>query len=126
MAKAIEDLLVPLGFSMPQPDRDVTGGYFIWLSLPDGVKGSQLVQRCQEEENLVISPGSAFEVPGDDAVSFANNVRLCFAWEDKWKLREGVRRIAVVAKRLLDRGDDGNEGYVVVEKGDEDRLQAFK
>ncbi|CAK3804442.1 related to aminotransferase [Lecanosticta acicola] len=126
MAKAIEDHLLPLGFSMPQPNRDVIGGYFIWLGLPADLKGHELVQKCQDGENLIVSPGSAFEVPGDESISFASNVRLCFAWEDEWKLREGVKRIGKVAKRLLERGDDGSEDYVVVENGDEDRLQASK
>jgi DNA-binding transcriptional MocR family regulator len=55
MVKAINRELVPLGVRMPQTDRDVVGGYFIWLTLPDPLKGAVLAQRAKEEENIVVA-----------------------------------------------------------------------
>jgi len=55
MVEAIEKELVPLGVRMPQADRDVVGGYFIWLTLPEPLKGAVLAQRAKEEENVVVA-----------------------------------------------------------------------
>ncbi|KAK4631913.1 hypothetical protein CLAFUW4_03544 [Fulvia fulva] len=125
MAKAAKEHLLPLGFSLSQPDRDVVGGYFIWLGLPHEIKAIELTKRCQEAEALIIAPGSIFEVPADDSAKFEHDIRLCFAFEDEPKLREGVRRISVVAKKLL-AGAHSTGDYVMVPKAeDEDRLQNF-
>lgn len=55
MALAIQRELVPLGARMPQTDRRVVGGYFIWVTLPPGLKSVAVVQRAQEEENVVVA-----------------------------------------------------------------------
>jgi DNA-binding transcriptional MocR family regulator len=55
MIKAINDLLVPLGVRLPQTDREIVGGYFIWLTLPDGMEGGALVERAREDENVVVA-----------------------------------------------------------------------
>lgn len=55
MIKAINDLLVPLGVRLPQTDRDIVGGYFIWLTLPDGMDCNILVERAREDENVVVA-----------------------------------------------------------------------
>lgn len=119
LLRAIQSHLLPLGFTIPQPDRDVAGGYFAWLGLPIEIQAEELAVRCQEDENLVIAPGKIFEIPGDDAARFDRSVRLCFAWEEEWKLQEGVKRIGVVAKKMLDEPGASGE-YVVVEKGKDD------
>jgi hypothetical protein len=56
MIAAINKFLVPLGVGVPQTDRDVVGGYFIWLTLPNGLKGAVVAQRAKEDENVVVSP----------------------------------------------------------------------
>lgn len=55
MVKAINNLLVPLGVRLPQTDREIVGGYFIWLTLPDGMEGGALVERAREDENVVVA-----------------------------------------------------------------------
>ncbi|KAK4506054.1 hypothetical protein PRZ48_004019 [Zasmidium cellare] len=124
MASAIKEHLLPLGFTMPQPDREVVGGYFIWLGLPETLNAEELTQRCQDEESLIIAPGRIFEVPGDESLRFERSVRLCFASEEEGMLGEGVRRMGGVARRMLERGDGE---YVVVERGnrDDSKLQGF-
>lgn len=59
MIKAINDLLVPLGVRLPQTEREVVGGYFIWLTLPDGMEGGALAERAREDENVVVAQVSA-------------------------------------------------------------------
>ncbi|KAF1980520.1 PLP-dependent transferase [Bimuria novae-zelandiae CBS 107.79] len=104
MVTAINRELIPLGARLPQTDRDVVGGYFIWLTLPSGLKSAVVVQRAQEEENVVI-----FEVPGDtEHAHFENDIsRLCFAWEDEDVLAEGIERLARVIRTLQSEQKDG-------------------
>lgn len=55
MVQAIDKELVPLGVRMPQMDREVVGGYFIWLTLPSPLKGAVFAQRAKDEENVVVA-----------------------------------------------------------------------
>src|SRR5271154_2058697 len=67
MLQAIQQDLLPLGVTMPQTDRNVAGGYFIWLTLPNGLSAEALAKRTLSEESLVIAPGPLFKVQGEDS-----------------------------------------------------------
>lgn len=100
MVEAIRYHLVPLGAKLPQEDREVVGGYFIWVTLP--VKAATLAKRAKEVENLIVAEGTIFEVPGDrEVANFSNEIRLCFAWEDEERLAEGIERLASLVKLML-------------------------
>ncbi|KAF2756894.1 PLP-dependent transferase [Pseudovirgaria hyperparasitica] len=106
MLAAIQTYLLPLGVALPQTDREVVGGYFIWLTLPHKLDSDELVKRATEEENLVVAGGRLFEVPGDTQnADFSNDIRLCFAWEDEDRLREGIERLATVIRGMLKGGN---------------------
>ena len=96
MVSAINKELIPLGARLPQMGRRTVGGYFVWLTLPAGLKSDVVAQRAQEEENVVVaqvgtalshthtSPahlfaqGQIFEVPGDNkhaGTRFDNDIR---------------------------------------------------
>ncbi|KAK3671300.1 Valine--pyruvate aminotransferase [Recurvomyces mirabilis] len=116
LLEAITTHLVPLGFSLPQPNRKVVGGYFVWLSLPPKMSAAELTQRCREEENVIVAPGTIFEVPGDreGRLGFDGHVRLCFAWEEEINLARGVRGMARVAGAMLEelsRGGGSAPGF---------------
>jgi DNA-binding transcriptional MocR family regulator len=68
VVEVIDKELIPLGVRLPQTDRDVVGGYFIWLTLPESVQGAVLAQRAKDEENLVVAQvsteGSSHPNPG--------------------------------------------------------------
>jgi DNA-binding transcriptional MocR family regulator len=55
MVEAIHKQLIPLGVRLPQMDREIVGGYFIWLTLPSPLKGAELAQRAKEDENVVVA-----------------------------------------------------------------------
>lgn len=126
LMKAVDAHLIPLGFTLPQPERKVVGGYFVWLEIPAPLTADALSVRCREE-SVVIAPGGLFEVPGDEAVRFGGHMRLCFAWEEESKLAEGVRRVGIAARKMLNGHDDESEEgeFVLVQKGDNglDRFQ---
>ena len=102
MTQAITKYLIPLGVKLPQTQRNVVGGYFIWLRLP--VPAAAVVQRAKAYENLIVAQGSIFQVPGDSErgdTCFPNCIRLCIASEDEKNLEEGIKRLAnIVGERL--------------------------
>ena len=109
MLEAIGRHLVPLGARLPQEDREIVGGYFIWVRLP--VNAAALAKRAKEAENLVVAEGAIFEVPGDKEVAnFPNEIRLCFAWEDEERLAEGIERLASLVKLMLVEKSGGDDG----------------
>lgn len=59
MVAAIHEHLLPLGVQLPQTDREVVGGYFIWLTLPQPLKGAIVAQMAKDEENVVVAQGES-------------------------------------------------------------------
>jgi len=100
LIRSIEEHLVTRGCSLPQTTRSYAGGFFVWLTLPAGMLATELCKSCKENENVLLAPGTAFQVPGDDSIRFQDSVRLCFTWEDEALLPDGVRRIARVIDRM--------------------------
>ena len=99
---AIDQHLLPLGVTLPQSDRDVVGGYFIWLLLPSPLKAEDVVRQAKEDEDLDVAPGTVSAIWGDEeAVDLNRNVRLSFSWEEEDKLAEGVLRLSRVIQKLL-------------------------
>ncbi|KAM7190749.1 pyridoxal phosphate-dependent transferase [Rhypophila sp. PSN 637] len=81
--------------------KETFGGYFLWLTLPEGFDGKELAERALREENLFIAPGCSFEVAGDEeAVRFPRNMRLTYSWEDEAHLVEGIERLGAVMRRM--------------------------
>ncbi|OQO05759.1 hypothetical protein B0A48_09853 [Cryoendolithus antarcticus] len=124
--RAINAHLLPLRFTIPQSDRDVVGGYFVWLGLPAGLMAVDLARICKTEENVIVAAGEMFEVPGDQELTFPANIRLCFAWEDEKLLIEGIQRIGKVAAKLLSETQIGNGDYVMVEGRESADMDTFR
>ncbi|GAB1316745.1 Valine--pyruvate aminotransferase [Madurella fahalii] len=82
----------------------VFGGYFVWLTLPEGMPDArEIAERAEQEENLIVAPGRLFEVLGDEETArFPRNIRLCFSWEEEEDVVEGVRRLGRVLRRMCD------------------------
>ncbi|EXJ87178.1 hypothetical protein A1O3_04137 [Capronia epimyces CBS 606.96] len=108
--RAIEKHLLPLGLTMPQADKDVAGGYFVWLTLPGSLNSTTIYKRALAEENLTIISGPKFKVQGDEenvATRFESDLRLCYAWDELDVLEEGVVRLARVIKREMNESAEG-------------------
>lgn len=101
LVRAVEKHLVPLGARMPQPGREVVGGYFVWVLLPGEVGATAYAKRCVDEVDVPILAGPRFEIPGDASLTFEHHVRLCFSWIDEELMEEAVRRIAGVLRGML-------------------------
>jgi DNA-binding transcriptional MocR family regulator len=103
MMTAITQHLLPLGVSSPQANADVAGGYFVWLKLPEPLRSAVITAKAAEEQDLIVSDGSAFQVQGDEehGIVFNSNIRLCFSYETEAILVEGVERLAQLIRQEL-------------------------
>ncbi|RYO80063.1 hypothetical protein DL762_007857 [Monosporascus cannonballus] len=123
-ARVSEAVRVPSS-SLPGKDLLVYGGYFLWISFPEGggvPSARAIAERCLAEENLVVGAGPRFEVHGDEAAArFERGLRLCFAWEDEAALVEGVERLARVIRRMV--GEGAGTGMADPGAGDVGQLE---
>ncbi|WP_420586235.1 PLP-dependent aminotransferase family protein [Ruegeria sp.] len=80
------------------PDRvDWTkpeGGMFVWVTLPKGSVGADLLARALETVKVAFVPGQAF-FPDETG---ANTIRLSFSNSDEATIREGIRRLGEVLR----------------------------
>ena len=98
---AIEKYLLPLDATLSQSDRDVVGGYFIWLTLPSPLKADNVAIEAKQEENLILAPGPLFGVYGDaDEEGLKDKLRICFSWEEEVLLLEGIQRLSRVIRSM--------------------------
>ena len=64
------------------------GGYYFWVTLPDGVDAAEL-ERHALEAGVTLRPGPAFSGEG----LFTNCIRVCFALSESDEIAEGLRRL---------------------------------
>jgi 2-aminoadipate transaminase len=86
-----ERMLAALERSMPEGTRWTTprGGFFSWLTLPNGRDAAELAGRAVER-GVGIVPGSPFFPDGRGG----DNVRLSFSMVDEGLIDDGVERLA--------------------------------
>ncbi|KAK2865262.1 hypothetical protein FQN49_003755 [Arthroderma sp. PD_2] len=118
LISAIEKHLHSLGVNSVKPlspstttqdiPSNISGGYFIWLHLPSGVKSSHVAKVAKEELNLQIAEGEEFKVTGagaegdygDGVEPLENFVRICLAYVDEDMLEEGIKRLAQAIEKV--------------------------
>ncbi|KAF5026309.1 hypothetical protein F66182_1601 [Fusarium sp. NRRL 66182] len=104
MMDAIHKHLDPLNVGIRDAglvEGSVYGGYFVWLTLMQGLSAKLVSDITIAEENLVVGNGTMFQVPGDEkSVHLDNAIRLTFAYVPEEDLVEGVERLAGVLQRI--------------------------
>jgi 2-aminoadipate transaminase len=90
-----ERMLAALERSMPVGTRWTSpkGGFFSWLTLPDGGDAGDLARRAVER-GVAVVPGSLFFADG----SGGNNLRLSFSLVEEAKIDDGIERLASLVK----------------------------
>ncbi|MCB2135713.1 MAG: PLP-dependent aminotransferase family protein [Rhodobacteraceae bacterium] len=76
---------MPKGVTWTKPE----GGMFIWLTLPPGMDGADLLAKSLKSERVAFVPGRAFFADG----SSGNTLRLSFSQADEPTIREGIARL---------------------------------
>ncbi len=83
---------MPDGTSWTTPE----GGFFVWVTLPEGVDTYPLLQKAVDA-GVVFIPGAAF-TPSDEP---SNKLRLAFSAVPPEAIAEGVRRLAPVLREAI-------------------------
>ncbi|RKD90568.1 aminotransferase-like domain-containing protein [Mangrovibacterium diazotrophicum] len=73
-----------------------TGGMFIWLTLPDGLRADELIKSTMER-GVIFVPGNSFYTKGQGS----NHIRLNFTNADPDEIEKGVQIIAEEMKKVL-------------------------
>jgi 2-aminoadipate transaminase len=89
MLAALEHTM-PSGSQWTQPQ----GGFFSWVTLPDGMDGRE-VARCAAERGVAVVPGALFFPDGRGTA----NLRLSFSMVDEALIDEGIERFASLIAR---------------------------
>lgn len=76
---------------------DTQGGYFTWLTLPEGIDAEVLFHQCLKEENIAFIPGYCFYVNMDQK----NNIRLSFSACTEEQIADGIKRMGEFLKRHI-------------------------
>ncbi|TRL32778.1 PLP-dependent aminotransferase family protein [Rhizobium straminoryzae] len=76
---------MPASASWTKPE----GGMFIWVTLPAGLDGAELLARSLETEKVAFVPGQAFFADR----SGANTLRLSFSCANEAMIEEGIQRL---------------------------------
>lgn len=83
---------MPAGLRWTQPE----GGMFIWITLPEGMDGADLLARAIAQQRVAFVPGGAFFADGSNR----NTIRLSFSCASEPQIDEGIARLG----RLLQAG----------------------
>jgi 2-aminoadipate transaminase len=81
---------------------DPEGGFFLWVTLENGVRTTELFETALAE-GVAFIPGTAFSPAGH----FDQALRLCFASTRPDRIREGVARLRRAVDRLAAEGERG-------------------
>lgn len=84
MLEALQKYM-PKGTHWTKPE----GGMFIWVTLPEGMDGAQLLAASIETEKVAFVPGKAFFADG----SGANTLRLSYSCANDEMIDEGIKRL---------------------------------
>ncbi|XP_014681215.1 PREDICTED: uncharacterized protein YER152C-like [Priapulus caudatus] len=105
--RVLKDQL-PEGSTFTEP----RGGYFIWVTLPEGIHCSKFRDRAQEKYRVSFARGDRFcsdqsAAPGD---RFENCMRLCISHYSADRLLGGISALCAAIKECI----DGPNGSAVV------------
>jgi len=90
---------MPMGVTWSKPQ----GGMFVWLQLPEGLDGAQLLEDALAHERVAFVPGAPFFATDPQP----NTLRLSYSLPPPADIDEGVRRLArVIAGRLAYAGSN--------------------
>ncbi|MDE1158362.1 MAG: PLP-dependent aminotransferase family protein [Neorhizobium sp.] len=84
MLKALEKYM-PKNTSWTKPE----GGMFVWVTLPEGMDGAELLAKSIATEKVAFVPGRAFYADGSNA----NTLRMSYSCANGEMIDEGIKRL---------------------------------
>lgn len=98
-SKRRDAMLEALGKYMPEGVRWTRpeGGMFIWVTLPEGFDGADLLAKAIERKKVAFVPGKAFHADG----SGANTFRISFSCADEKTIDEGISRLGALIREEM-------------------------
>lgn len=96
MCDALREYCPEVAFTEP------SGGYFVWVHLPDGVNADTLLKESMAHHGVAFTPGTRCSLgtlygDGDGGVpsseAMTRSARLSFAFYDEEEIRTGVQRL---------------------------------
>lgn len=81
---------MPAGVDWTRPE----GGMFVWITLPKGMNGADLLAKSLKTQRVAFVPGSAFFADG----SGTNTIRLSFSRADEATIGEGIKRLGALLR----------------------------
>ena len=81
---------MPAGVDWTRPE----GGMFVWITLPKGMDGADLLAQSLQSQRVAFVPGQAFFADG----SGRNTIRLSFSRADEAMIAEGIKRLGAVLR----------------------------
>ncbi|MFN8074377.1 MAG: PLP-dependent aminotransferase family protein [Kineosporiaceae bacterium] len=91
MIDALGELIPRASWNVPR------GGFYVWVQLPPGLDAKAMLPRAVTERVAYV-PGTAFYADGQGRTS----LRLSYCYPTSERIREGVRRLALVIDSELD------------------------
>jgi DNA-binding transcriptional MocR family regulator len=79
------DKYMPKNATWTRPE----GGMFVWVTLPEGMDGAELLAKSIATEKVAFVPGRAFYADGSNA----NTLRMSFSCADEAMIEEGIKRL---------------------------------
>ena len=87
--------MFPSGIDWTHP----AGGFYLWVTLPDGVKTGPMLEWAIENEQVAYVSGPPFYADGRGD----NQFRLCYSFLGSDKIDEGIRRLGRVIEHHIER-----------------------
>lgn len=81
---------MPKGVEWTKPE----GGMFVWITLPKGMNGADLLAKSLKTQRVAFVPGSAFFADG----SGTNTIRLSFSRADEATIATGIERLGALLR----------------------------
>ena len=90
---------MPMGVTWSKPQ----GGMFVWLQIPEGLDGAQLLEAALDEERVAFVPGAPFFATN----ALPHTLRLSYSLPSPADIDEGVRRLGrLIESRLAYAGSN--------------------
>jgi 2-aminoadipate transaminase len=87
--------LFPPGTEWTRP----SGGFYLWVTLPEGVNTTSMLEWAIAQEKVAYVAGAPFYANGQGH----NQFRLCYSFINTEKIEEGIRRLARVVEHHIER-----------------------